>query len=245
MEDIQQLEKKLKEAKIEKENLELNKKLQELKEKHEGKCYGTHSFERKNRSGWSSAAYYEKFWIKDNSIIFLRWSITTQRMGKNYEFAQDQLSFSRQKQEISGDTIIEGNHYLERKEVSLRNFMELWAYGEVALTKFNDAHVKFLDQEPFDILRGGSSNDEKILADAFNFLKLDYVNITENPKVFNALQYKHLPFLQEQKYLPRIYAKQILEYQILKWREEKRIYTWKDDQLDKYIETISNFIQTL
>ena len=29
--------------------------------------------------------------------------------------------------------------------------MELWNYGEVALTKFNDAHVKFLDQEPFNI----------------------------------------------------------------------------------------------
>ena len=77
-------------------------------------------------------------------------------------------------------------------------------------------------------------------------LKLDYIDITQYPHVFNALQYKHLPFFQEQKYLPRIYAKQILEYQIKLWQDEKN-QTWRsyDDRYDKWIKIIQDFIKTI
>lgn len=246
MKTVHEIEKELQEAKNQENSNNLQKKLVELKEKYEGKCYGTHTFERKNKSTYSSASYYEKFWIKGNSIIFLRWSVTTQRMGKNYTFIQDQLSFTRQKSEISGDSITAGNHYLEKKEVSLNKFMQLWDYGECIFTKLNDAHITILEQKPFDLLRIGSSNDEKILADAFSYLKLDYIDITQYPHVFNALQYKHLPFFQEQKYLPRIYAKQILEYQIKLWQDEKN-QTWRsyDDRYDKWIKIIQDFIKTI
>ncbi len=246
MRTVHEIERELQEAKNQEKLNGLQNKLNNLKEKYEGKCFGTHTFERNNKSTYSSASYYEKFWIKDNSIVFLRWSVTTQRMGKNYTFVQDQLSFTRQKSEINGDNVTEGNHYLEKKEVSLTKFMQLWDYGEIIFTKLNDAHNTILEQKPFDLLRVGTSNDERILADAFNYLKLDYIDITQYPHIFNALQYKHLPFFQEQKYLPRIYAKQILEYQIKLWQDEKN-QTWRsyDDRYDKWIKIIQDFIKTI
>ena len=242
MESIHEIEKKLEEAKKAKRLLSLEKELSELKTHYEGKCFGTHTFERKNRSSHASAKFYEKFWIEGYQIKMLRWSLSITRCGKNYEFSQGKLSFDRNKSEIVSSDM--GYDY-ERKEITLNKFMRLWDYGEITSVQLNDAYTSILDQEPFDLLRLGSSNDNKILADAFSYLKLDVIDITEDYKVFNALQYKHLPFLQEQKYLPRIYAKQILEYQILEWKKEKADYSWKNDMIDNYINVITEFIKTI
>lgn len=243
MKTIIEIEKELQEAKKQESLFFLETELKKLKEKYEGKCFGTHTFERRNKSCYTSASYYEKFWIKETSIIFLRWNISTQKMGKNYTFVQDQLSFSRQKSEISSDSLSQGNCSNEKKEISLTKFMQFWDYGDLMFTKLNNIHNVILEQSSSDLLRMGSSNDEKILADAFDYLKLDVIDITLYPQVFNCLQYKHLPFFQEQKYLPRIYTKQILEYQIKLWEDEKN-QSWRiyDDRYDKWIRIIQEFI---
>ena len=247
-----EIEKELQEAKNQEKLVYLEKELKDLKEQYEGKCFGTHTFERKNRSAYSFARFYEKFWIENAQIKMLKWSITISRCGKNYNFSQDSLSFNRQKSEvISQDNGYNAKHNLMgydfgKKEIALNKFMQFWEYGEIVSTKLNDTYAIIIEETPFDLLRIGSSNDEKILANAFNYLKLDYIDITENYQVFNALQYKHLPFLQEQKYLPRIYAKQILEYQIKLWQDEKNeIWRSYDDRYDKWIKIIQDYIQTI
>lgn len=245
MKTINEIEQELREAKAFENSKHLQDKLIALKEKYEGKAFGTHTFERRNKSAYASVNYYEKFWIKDNIIIFLRWSITIQRCGKNYEFSQDQLSFSRSKSEMNGDNITSGS-YGEKKTVSYDKFMQLWEYGEFASNKLNDLFTTTIDIQPTDLLRVGSSNDERMLETAFNSLKLDFVDITKDYRVFNALQYKHLPFLQEQKYLPRVHAKEILNYQISLWEtEKKQRYCTQTDRINRDIETIRNFIATL
>ena len=244
MKTIHEIEQELAEAKHLQNAKYLQDKFIALKEKYEGKAFGTHTFERRNKSAYASVNYYEKFWIKDNSIMFLRWSISIQRCGKNYEFSQDQLSFSRIKSEMNSDNITSGS-YGEKKIVSYSKFMQLWEYGEFATTKLNDLFTTITDIYPTDLLRVGSSNDERMLETAFNSLRLDFVDITKDYRVFNALQYKHLPFLQEQKYLPKVHAKEILNYQISLWECEKRQrYCNHTDRINRDIETIRNFIAT-
>ena len=253
MKTVNEIERELQEAKNQQKLVYLQKELEELKLQYEGKAFGTHTFERKNKSSYNYARFYEKFWIEDTKIKMLRWSISITRSGKNYVFSQDNLSFNKIKEEIvSQDNGYNSKHNLigydfgTKKEMSVTIFMKLWTQGEIISDKLFDAYVSIIGETPFDLLRIGSSNDEKILADAFNYLKLDVIDITQYPNVFNALQYKHLPFLQEQKYLPRIYAKQILEYQIKLWQDEKN-QTWRsyDDRYDKWIKIIEDFIKTI
>jgi hypothetical protein len=75
MGNIQELEKQLAEAKLKKKekssNLDRN-----LISKYQGKAYGSHSFERKNRSAYASAVFYEKFWVTGNTITVLKWNIS-------------------------------------------------------------------------------------------------------------------------------------------------------------------------
>lgn len=253
MKTVREIEKELQEAKNQQKLVYLNKELSELQLQYEGKAFGTHTFERNNRSSYNYARFYEKFWIEDTKIKMLRWNISVTRMGKNYIFSQDSLSFNRSKEEV----VSQNNGYNAKnnlidydfgakKEISVTKFMKLWEYGEIVSVKLNESYTTIIEKTPFDLLRIGSSNDEKILADAFSYLKLDVIDITQYPHVFNALQYKHLPFFQEQKYLPRIYAKQILEYQIKLWQDEKN-QTWRsyDDRYDKWIKIIQDFIQIL
>lgn len=253
MKTIYDIERELEEAKKQQKLVYLNKELSELQLQYEGKAFGTHTFERQNKSSYNYAIFYEKFWIEDAKIKMLRWHISITRTGKNYTFSKDSLSFDRSKKEItSADNGNNAGHNLigydfgAKKEIPVTKFMELWTQGEIVSDKLFDVYVKTIGETPFDLLRVGSSNDDKILKDAFNYLKLDIIDITQYPHVFNALQYKHLPFFQEQKYLPRIYAKQILEYQIKLWQKEKN-QTWKnyDDRYDRWIRIIQDFIKTI
>jgi hypothetical protein len=52
----------------------------------------------------------------------------------------------------------------------------------------------------------GTATDELKLDIAIKATGIDVIDITEDYKVFNVLKYCQLPFLQEQKYLPRIFA---------------------------------------
>ena len=124
--------------------------------------------------------------------------------------------------------------------------MQIWNQGELVCDKLFDVYSKTIEEPPFDLLRIGTGADEEILASAFNYLKLDIIDITKYPEVFRVLQYKHLPFLQEQKYLPKIHAKQILEYQIRLWEIEKKNSILSDiSRYDESIKTIKDFINKL
>jgi rRNA maturation endonuclease Nob1 len=51
-----------------------------------------------------------------------------------------------------------------------------------------------------------TATDELKLDIAIKATGIDVIDITKDYKVFNVLKYCQLPFLQEQKYLPRIFA---------------------------------------
>jgi hypothetical protein len=71
----------------------------------------------------------------------------------------------------------------------------------------------------WDLTRMGTATDELKLDIAIKATGIDVIDI-EDYKVFNVLKYCQLPFFQEQKYLPRIFAVKILEYQISKMKED-------------------------
>lgn len=243
MKTINELEKELREAKAKEQLADLQTQLDSLKRQFEGKAFGTHTFERRNRSSFNAALFYEKFWIKDSAILVLRWDISISRQAKNYAFSQDCLSFQKSKDVYEYQYACQ---YNTTKEISINKFMQIWNQGELVCDKLFDVYSKTIEEPPFDLLRIGTGADEEILASAFNYLKLDIIDITKYPEVFRVLQYKHLPFLQEQKYLPKIHAKQILEYQIRLWEIEKKNSILSDiSRYDESIKTIKDFINKL
>jgi hypothetical protein len=59
--------------------------------------------------------------------------------------------------------------------------------------------------QPWDLTRMGTATDEQVRY-SYKATGIDVIDITEDYKVFNVLKYCQLPFFQEQKYLPRIFA---------------------------------------
>lgn len=252
MKTVNEIEKELSEDKDREGLVFLEKELVGLKQDYEAKAFGSHTFERKNRSTYMSASFYEKFWIEDGKIKTLVWHFNINRIGKNYTFSSDTLSIHRGKSE----KVSENNgyhaqynlmgHSYEKKEVTVSKFMEIWECGAFIHTKLNETIMSTGTFDVKELLRIGSASDDVKLQKAFDTLKLDYIDITKNPKVFNTLQYLQLPFFQEQKYFPRIYAKDILNYQISLWELEKaNIWCTQIEYINRNIKIIQDFIKTI
>ena len=80
------------EAKALLEKAELDEKLQyrqkdllDLITQYKGKCFGTHTFERKSQSGMMGATYYEDFYLKDNEIWVREWGIYASKHDSFYK----------------------------------------------------------------------------------------------------------------------------------------------------------------
>lgn len=252
MATVAEIEKQLIDAKNLEKTQELEATLKYMRDNYEGKCFGTSVFERKNRSGFSSAVFYERFWIENSKITVLKWIFSISKMGRDYKFSSKKLSFDRSKSEDSTEHVNQHDvvssligHYVSfKKEVRLERFMNFWETSEAVCTMLDDCYKTEITIED-DYLTIGSNNNEQMLQSGFESIGIDYIDITKYPSLFNALQYKQLPLLQEQKYLPRVYAKQILEYQIELYREEekKSHYSQKGIRL-KYISAIQDFIKS-
>jgi hypothetical protein len=89
--------------------------------------------------------------------------------------------------------------------MSVNKFMQLWEYGYFVVQELDNVYKKTVGQ-PWDLTRMGTATDELKLDIAIKATGIDVIDITKDYKVFNVLKYCQLPFLQEQKYLPRIFA---------------------------------------
>ena len=247
METVQDLEKKLLEAKAQEKLVSLQKELDALKEKYQGKAFGTHAFERKNRSGYASAKYYESFWIENMKIQMLTWRLSFNRTGKNYVFSASQLSFDRSKAqtEARDDGYNAEYHLINNshgtKLVTVAKFMQLWNYGHFVVTELDRVFNERISG-PEDLLRIGTNNDDIKLTKDFKESGIAYIDITENLKVFNVLKYKQLPTLQEQKFLPLIYAEHVIQLQIRKLEKEAQERYSNREYLAREIEVLREFI---
>lgn len=251
MKTVQEIEKELQEAKNQQKLDYLQKELEDLKNCYEGKAFGSCTFEARNKQAYGGARFYEKFWIEDYKIRLIEWSISVHRVGRNYSFSQDSLDFRRNRQEkISEDNGYNAHYNLigycfYKKEISVNKFMELWSQGEAITEQLFEVYKKSNTELPTTLIV--SESDEKILSDAFTNLKLEVVDLKDYPDIEFILRFKNLPFFQDQRYLPKIYAKQILKYQIdLWWQEYKEPYNIRNkDYIYKKIRQLEDFIKTI
>lgn len=72
---------------------------------------------------------------------------------------------------------------------------------------------------------------------------IEYVDITTNHRTFNALKYLPIPFLHDQRYLPRILAKDILNNQIRRWTADMNSYPRNSHSLNEYCNSARAFIE--
>jgi hypothetical protein len=190
--------------------------------KYQGKAYGV-TVSKKQISVRFSCVY-EKFWVTGNTITVLKWNISFAEQ-EEITNSSDKLSFDRNKTEVSSQengysfehNLISSGAYGRDKEMSVNKFMQLWEYGYFVVQELDNVYTKTVGQ-PWDLTRMGTT-DELKLDIAIKATGIDVIDITKT-KGIQRTKYCQLPFFQEQKYLPRIFAVKILEYQISKMKED-------------------------
>lgn len=89
--------------------------------------------------------------------------------------------------------------------------------------------------------QGDTSDNHKLQA-FMGECGIEYVDITTNHSAFNALKYLPIPFLHDQRYLPRVLAKDILNNQIRRRTAEMNSYPRNYYSLNEYRSSVKAFI---
>lgn len=263
MNQIQELEQQLIKAKEEEKLNSLKKECEQVRKEYEGKAFGSREFERAAKSSSDSAIFIKKIYLGERSssgkygILGDIWSVRLTRYDGNYKFSQNHYNYSRSRDEESSltndRTNVSWNVYQMfphlKKEISSDKFMELWnacKEHEVVLT---EPFSKAFGADYQELIRMGDSGRDTHIAEAIKKLKLDIIDVqTEYPKEWNEIRYSDLPMFQNNKYLPRAYAKQVLEYQISLWQEDIR-KGWNSQRminaLHRRIEVVQGLINKL
>ncbi len=252
--DINTLEKELAEAKKQEYLVKRIKELEEIKKEYEGKCFGSNLFNRMHKSRYFGAVYYEKFFIKENEVWVTQWTLSGSRYPSFYksETPTYQLnSHIYEKNLTSKDSDYSAIYNLfngysfYRKEISKEEFMSLWSAARECYLIISDTFKKSPQLEIEDVRQGDHSNEQTIDR-VIDELGLDIIDLKNFPKMFWIFEYKTLPMLQNGRYIPRIYAKQLMEYTIKQLEKEKkdmystvRSINWCNER----ISTIKQFIK--
>jgi len=252
-ETSQELEKKLKEAK-EKEYLQQRvKELEQIKEEYEGKCFGSNLFNRLSKSRYFGIVYYEKFFIKENDVYVIEWTVSGQRYPAFYKAETPTYNISSHinERKLSGNdynasyNLFNGYHFY-RKPITLKEFMFLWTAAKDCYLIIRDKFKSNPELEIEDV-RQGDHDNERSIEKAISELGLDMIDLKQHPKMFWIFEYKTLPMLQNGRWLPRIYAKQLLEYVIKDYERDSRS-SWISQKAVNFnnerIATIREFINS-
>ena len=256
-ENINILEKKLAEAKQQEYLNKRIKELEEIKKDYEGKCFGSNLFNRMHKSRYFSAVYYEKFFIKDNEIYVIEWTLVGNRYPAFYksETSTYQLnSFIHEKSLTSTDSTHSASYHLfsgfsfYRKEISKKEFMSLWAAAKECYLIIKDTFKQSPHLEIEDISQREYSN-EQTLERIISELNLDIIDLKQYPKMFWIFEYQTLPMLQNGRYIPKSYAKQLFEYTIKQLEKEKndsyssfRTHNWCQERINAIQEFITDVL---
>ena len=255
MESIQQLQKKLEEAK--KQDL-LNQKiktLSELRNQYEGKAFGSRTFERASKSPYDSAVFFKSIYMEGDKILVDEWYINRYRMGKDYKFSSLTYSYSRGRRPDQCLTSDHKNEYAvihdklpyHYKEIPVDKFMNLFnscSDADISISRSFES----IQEGYTDLIMMGDSTNESRIQKGISIIGLDIIDMFEHKKVWEEIKYSDLPMFQNQRWLPKLYARKILEYQVELWRAEQRD-AWCSirsyNALQYRIEAITPFIQSL
>lgn len=253
MENIKELEKKLLDAKKEEYLNNLEKQLIQVKEEFEGKCYATNTLDRQHSALSVSATYYEKIFIKEEKIYVLEQYISTNRHDSYYKHSKVDASYTRYYRERC---ITDNEHHASynidtswshfKHEISLDLFKQIWNKGDecnLILREFYNGKLNHIKQ---DYITQGDFSNERSIENDIKTLNLDIIDFKNFPEVHSCIEYVTLPMFQERRWMPIIFAEQLLNYQVNIWKKELQDNWWMNTNQRSYVERkikiVSEFI---
>lgn len=236
----------------------IQSQLEELKAAYEGKAFGTHTFERKSKAGYRQLAYYEHFYLNERGEIMVKeWHIYNQKYANSINNLFDgniQITrnvYNKQLTRPDSQTNAKDNLYcgysFQRKEIPLQKFMQIWEATDQANTIIEESFASKIPDLQTPQIRQGDYSDEDKIQNRARELRLDLIDVTQFPELFEVVKYKTLPLFDHNRWLPRIYAKAILDQEIQHLQGEiKRSSPYSYERTaafnNKQIKTIQEFI---
>lgn len=252
---VQLAEAALKEAQ-EQEKLEYREKeLNDLIKDYKGKCFATNTFERRSNAGSKSAVYYERFFIEDGEIYVIEWNLRLSKFDSAYKVRASEINYSKNiyKRQIT-DGKYDAHYNLDsgyscfKHEIPLEKFMYLWEVAEEANILITGAFNGKIPEVKDEEISQAEHGYEAVIESFIKGLGLDMIDLKDYPAAHAVLEYCTLPLFDKRRWLPKPYAKQILEFQISLWEKDKEsvFATQRSiDVLNSRVRTIKDLIQKI
>lgn len=246
MTDVEAAEKLLKQAKLEEKIARQFKKLAQLKEAYEGKCFGTHTFERRNASMGLGAVYYEQFFMKDEEIHVIEWSIQANRYQSLDRRNKTITSFNRTiyDKALTGPSHPNNPYYYLsagiNKPISKDKFMILWEGAKEIVIGVEESFYKNLPECKIESLR---VDNEITMATVLLKTGIEVIDLSKFPKVQDCLKCAEIPFFEQHRWLPKVYALPLLEAHIAKLNSENYLFGAQSSRNELDIIILREFIK--
>jgi len=256
MTSVQEAKALLEKAELEEKLQYRQKELSELIAQYKGKCFGTHTFERKAQSGMMGATYCEDFYLKDNEIWVREWGIHASKCDSFYKKSKYVTQFNRNiyEKQLTGQNDYNASYNLYsgyshyRHEISLSKFMKLWEIGNELVIEIEKSFYENVPELKQELIRQGDFSNDRTVEQCIKDTSIELIDLKNYPEVHRTLEYVTLPLFDNNRWLPKIYAKSIIKWYINKLKEElnsqfatEKTIIWNN----KRIEILTNFINTV
>jgi len=253
MTTVQKAKALLEKAELEEKLQNQQKELSELIIQYKGKCFGTHTFERRNQSGMMGATYYEDLYLKDNEIWVRGWEIHASKCDSFYKKGKYITQFNRNiyERQLTGQNDYNASYNLYsgyshyRHEISLSKFMKLWETANELIIEIEKSFYENIPELKKELIRQGDFSNERTVEQCIKDTGIELIDLKNYPEVHRTLEYVILPLFDNNRWLPKIYAKSIIEWYINELKKEitnqfvtERTIIWNN----KRIEILNKFI---
>lgn len=253
MNNVLELEKQLNEAKVAEKLKYLQGELDIVKKEYEGKAFGSHTFERHSSAANLGAIYYERFFIEEDKIYVIEHSFGISKHDAYYKPSKTDIGYRRS---INKRCLTDGKHnasYLlysgyshYRKEISVAAFKKMWEGTEEVYETIKSLMSTNVDKQ--ELIRMGDSNNEDEISLCIRDMGLEFIDLKNYPKVHSALEYKRIPMFDRNRWLPKQYAKPIIQW-VIKQNNIRRKDNWTTTRVENALkyenEVLTDFILTL
>ena len=231
------------------------KELIQLRSDYQGKCFATHTFTRNSAASHMSAKYYEHFFMKGDKIYVREHLVSLSRFNNFYKKSKDCINYSRTI--VERDLTLDGernahynldsgySHY--KHEISYLKFMQLWETGKEADIIIKDAFTKELPEIKQELISQGDHSNEEAISKCIADMGVEIIDFKKHWKVHRILEYRTLPLFFERRWMPKLYAKSILEWEINRIKEKMYSIFYTDRSVahdQNAINIIQDFIDT-
>ena len=249
---VQELEKQLEIARKQEHLDNRTKELNQLIEQYQGKCFGTHTFDRYHAAAHMAATKYEKFFIENDEIFVTELSIKLSHLDSYYKKSMKQIDYSRNvytrqitgQNEYSAVYNLTSGYSFFKHEISESTFMSLWESGEEASIIIKNAFKGKVEIKEW--ITQGDSNEEAQIEQCIKDMGIDLIDFKEYPEIHRVLEYRTLPMFNRRRWMPKIYAKNILEWLVIQLEEDCRNVlssSRRTQQIQEEIKVIQKFIK--